>query len=164
MTKLIFYRYAPWQRVVLISIPLILIVLTFFFFFPMIVFDLFFLVPMIMLALWAALDKTVISYDDNLIQIKEVLRTFSNSYKVKFSNVTKYQITNQKLVNNYVDGPSSRIPIPGQYGMKYTVDAGSKSMLAIQTPKRVIKIGRRMKDEEIEQVYSVIDQKIKNLN
>lgn len=141
------YHYNLLSRVIS-TISVVTIIVGCFFhaaFFGLALFGLPFLISFM---LWTYCDSTSIKTEGETILIKERKRLFTDKFKFQKKNVIQCKIINQGFVKIAKKGNSNG-PLAAFDRVQSHTKAYSKEMIAIQTNKRVIRIGRTFDDNEI---------------
>ena len=108
----------------------------------------FILVLSITFNLWTFFDSTTVRN-----------RLFSTNYRFRKSNVLKVKVIQQGFINKSGTGNLNEIPIGSVAAfdnLQSNTKAYKKSMIAIQTNKRVIRIGRTFNEKEILKTYAFL--------
>ena len=119
----------------------------------------FILVLSITFNLWTFFDSTTVSIKEDIVKIKVRNRLFSTNYRFRKSNVLKVKVIQQGFINKSGTGNLNEIPIGSVAAfdnLQSNTKAYKKSMIAIQTNKRVIRIGRTFNEKEILKTYAFL--------
>ena len=121
----------------------------------------FFFPFLVLFALWAILDATFLSIENNIIQIKERKRLFTDHFKFHKKNVLKLKVIQQGFVNK-TERSNAFMPLAALDQVQSDTKAYKKAMIAVQTKKRVIRIGKTFNEKEIKSAYDFLKKEIKN--
>ncbi len=121
----------------------------------------FFFPFLVLFALWAILDATSLSIENNIIQIKERKRLFTDHFKFHKKNVLKLKVIQQGFVNK-TERSNAFMPLAALDQVQSDTKAYKKAMIAVQTKKRVIRIGKTFNEKEIKSAYDFLKKEIKN--
>ena len=123
----------------------------------------FVLVLSITFNLWTFFDTTTVSIKEDIVKIKVRNRLFSTNYRFHKSNVLRVKVIQQGFINKTGTGSLNGIPIGSVAAfdnLQSSTKAYKKSMIAVQTKKRVIRIGKTFNDKEILMAYKFLKSNI----
>lgn len=108
-----------------------------------------------LITLWAIFDRTKIEYIDGTYHISERSRLLSDKYKVHKSKIILFKIVNQSFINS-----GDETTLTGRAIGKWSKKAYKKPLLAIQTVKRVIRIGNHLEGDKVRELFKFIKNTI----
>ena len=136
------YHYTVASKIISSALTLTLLILCFInpgwiliaiFFFPFLV----------LFALWTLMDSTTLSIKNDIIQISERKRLLTDNFKFHKKNVLKLKIIQQGFVNK-TERSNAFMPLAALDQVQSDTKAYKKAMIAVQTKKRVIRIGKTL--------------------
>lgn len=122
---------------------------------------LFFLPFLIIFSLWTFFDSTTIEYEGSIIKIKIRNRLFTDKYKLNKNNIIKVKIIQQGFIEQGQDNNSKSPGINAFTSAPWSKKVYTKEMIAIQTNKRVIRIGNTFNKVEIKGMFNYLKQIMK---
>ncbi len=153
------YHYALATKIISSAAALTLITLCFvnpgwiliaIFFFPFLV----------LFALWTLMDATTLSNKNDIIQINERKRLLTDNFKFHKKNVLKIKVIQQGFINK-TERSNAFMPLAALDQVQSDTKAYKKAMIAIQTKKRVIRIGKNFNEKEIKSAYEYLKRELK---
>lgn len=119
-------------------------------------FLIFFSIPFYLIFfLWVLFNRTAIRIKNEIIEIKDRDRLFQSKYKFHKKNIILVKRIQQGFINEE-NRPNPHMSIDYSFYRWYKTKAYKKSMIAIQTNKRVIRIGRTFNEKEILKTYAFL--------
>ncbi|MBL57853.1 MAG: hypothetical protein CMP61_11765 [Flavobacteriales bacterium] len=152
------YHYSIATKIIASSTALTLLILCFInpgwiliaiFFFPFLV----------LFALWTLLDATTVNIENDIVKIKERKRLFTDNFKFHKKNVLKLKVIQQGFINK-TERSNVFMPLAALDQVQSDTKAYKKAMIAVQTKKRVIRIGKTFNDKEILKAYKFLKSNI----
>ena len=152
------YHYSTATKIIASALALTLFILCFnnpgwiliaIFFFPFLV----------LFALWTLLDATTLNIENDIIKIKERNRLFTDNFKFHKKNVLKLKVIQQGFVNK-TERSNAFMPLAALDQVQSDTKAYKKAMIAVQTKKRVIRIGKTFNEKEIKLAYDFLKKQI----
>ncbi|MBI35337.1 MAG: hypothetical protein CMP67_08245 [Flavobacteriales bacterium] len=120
----------------------------------------FFLPFFVLFALWTLMDSTTLSIENDIIQIKERKRLLTDNFKFHKKNVLKLKVIQQGFVNK-TERSSAFMPFAAFDQVQSDTKAYKKAMIAVQTKKRVIRIGKTFNKKELQSAYEYLIKQLK---
>lgn len=108
----------------------------------------------LILSLWALLDKTIIKIDEKNLVVKEIEKALSKKNKIKIQDLVAVKWQGEEYIVN-PDQPAPEV-IKSEKGNKLF----KKNVLYIQTGDTVYKVGKKLEDESLTEVYTFIKDTI----
>lgn len=118
---------------------------------------LFFLPFLILFSLWTLIVSTTIKIENDIIKITERKRILSDVFKFHKNNVLKAKVIQQGFVDKSTASKSQKwMPLAAFDQVQSDTKAYKKAMIAIQTKKRVIRIGQTFNEKEIKEAFNFL--------